>query len=259
MWKKTKVDNKRRKEVSESMLKELLHQRKWKFNRPKHIPPDATPIPEAEKQEILRLLKNPGEDEIILFGDEADFELLPYLGGAWMPEGKQLKIPTPGNNQILCCFGFFNPHDGAFYYKLVVTRSNKTALNFIAFLHQIRYQFPDKKIHIVIDNASIHRENTKLFKAFRENYGDHVITHFLPTKAPILNPIERFWKFLKKRIACNWLYETLEDLRAAFMTFIWHYRKKYISYNFNIKKLIRIWKKFPTIEEQQEEQHRDAA
>ncbi|WP_372365497.1 transposase [Candidatus Uabimicrobium sp. HlEnr_7] len=66
------------------------------------------------------------------------------------------KISTPGCNQVLCMFGFFNPHTREFFHKFVNGRKQKMAKNFIASLHQIRAQFKKKKIHIVVDNASIH-------------------------------------------------------------------------------------------------------
>lgn len=242
----------RNKKISQSGLKEVLRKRNWKWNRPKQIPPSAEPIKEEEKQEILRLLKNPGEDEVILFQDEMDLELLPRITGAWMPVGKQLEIPTPGKNQITCIFGFFNPHNKDFFYKMVRTRSQKTAKNFIAALHQIRHLHPGKKIHIVVDNAIIHSLKTKLLKRFREVYAEQVVIHFLPKRCPILNSaIERFWSFCKLRVATNWFYETQDNLEKGFRRFIWHYRRGEVVYNFDIQKLIRIWEKHPTLEEQQ--------
>jgi transposase len=108
------LKRRRSKDISPSALKKILKKQKWKWNRPKQVPPNAEPIRETEKQEIIRLLKNPREDEIILFEDEMDLELLPRISGAWMPEGKQLEIETPGQNKITCIFGFFNPHNKNF-------------------------------------------------------------------------------------------------------------------------------------------------
>ena len=232
--------------LSASGLKNILHKRGWDFKRPKLIPPEAEPIEEQEKQEILRLLEKPNDNEIILFSDESDLELLPYLTGVWKEKGSELKIPTPGKNQILCIFGFFNIHNKDFFYKAVYGRAKKTAKNFIASLHQIRRQFKGKKIHIVVDNASIHSKKTKIFNKFREKYQDEIIIHFLPKRAPILNPIERFWQYLKKKVASNWLYDSIDSLKAAFRCFIWQYREKKIRYNFSIGNLIKIWKNFPS-------------
>ncbi len=207
----------RQKSVSISMVRSVLEQNNWQFNRPKYIPPEVCPLEQEEKACIMRLLTNPKPEEVILFGDEADFEWLPYLKGAWMPKGEQLKIPTPGYNKVLCCFGFFNPHTKGFFYKLAYSRANKTAKNFIAMLHQIRAQFLGRIIHLVVDNASIHDRHTKLLKQFRQGYGRQIIIHFLPKRTPILNPIERFWRFLKVRICANYLYSTFVSLRNLFL------------------------------------------
>ncbi len=239
----------RGKTVGENAVRSMLDRIGWEFRRPKHIPPHVSPLPPEEKEEVLRLLTNPGPNEVLLFGDEADFEWLPYIIGAWMPKGEQLEIPTPGKNKVVCCFGFFNPHTKEFFYKLVHTRHNKTAKNFIAMLHQLRAQFPGCVIHIVVDNASIHDPHTKLLKQFRMTYGDQIVVHFLPKHSPILNPIERFWRFLKQRICANWLYDSVSALVESFRSFIWQYREHNVVYNFSLANIISIWKNHPVIEE----------
>lgn len=239
----------RHKTISTTTVREVLRRNHWHFNRPKHVPPPVCPLPGDEKAEILRLLINPRHNEVLLFSDESDFEWLPYISGAWMPEGEQLQIPTPGKNQVLCCFGFFNPHNREFFYKLVRTRHNKTAKNFIAALHQLRAQYAGSIIHVVVDNASIHDPHTKLLKQFRAIYAGQVVIHFLPKRSPILNPIERFWRFLKQRICANWLYDSLDALVDSFRSFIWQYRERHVVYNFSLANLISIWKKHPTVEQ----------
>lgn len=239
----------RQKEVAESTVRSVLAKNNWHFGRPKHTTPTACPIERAEKDVILRLLTNPRPNEVVLFGDEADFEWLPYLSGAWMPKNEQLRVATPGKNQVLCCFGFFNPHNRDFFYKLVRSRSKKTAKNFIAMLHQLRSQFPEKIIHLVVDNASIHSAKTKILKTFCQSYQSQIVIHFLPKRSPILNPIERFWRFLKTRICANWLYSSLDDLIGAFRSFVWRYRESKIFYNFSLAKLISIWNNHPVVPE----------
>ena len=236
------------KKVSPSLLKALLHHRGWNWNRPKHIIKEVNPLNPQEQLELLRILTNKSENEVLLFGDESDFEWLPFLSGMWMLKGVQAEVPTSGTNKVLCCFGFFNPQDKQFYYKFVEGRSKKTAKNFIASLHQIREQFKGKQVHLWLDNASIHNEKTKLLKGFREKYGNEILIHFLPKKAPLLNPIERFWKFLKGKVCSNWLYEDIKELRTELRHFCWHYREGEISYDFKIKNLINVWKNWPVIQ-----------
>jgi transposase InsO family protein len=133
---------------------------------------------------------------------------------------------------------------------MVRTRSKKTAKNFIAALHQIRYSHRGKKIHIVVDNATIHSAKTKLLQKFRDDYRDQIVIHFLPKRSPILNSaLERFWGFSKLRVATNWFYQTQDDLEQAFRRFVWHYRQGNISYNFSLSKFVKIWEKHPTFEQ----------
>lgn len=241
------LESKRGKKISRSSLKELLYKRGWSFKRPKHIPSVKNPLEESEQLELLRLLENPKENEVVLFGDETDLETLSKIYGAWMLKGTQTKVRSPKKNEVLCCFGFFNPHDKEFYYKLVKGREKKNGSNFVWVLHQLRRNYKGKVIHIWLDNASYHNSKTKLLKAFREKYGEEVKVHFLPVKSPQLNPIERFWKFVKGKVSGNWLYENLRELELAFKSVIHRYRATPDSYRFQIKNLASIWKRWPTV------------
>ena len=48
---------------------------------------------------IRRALRRQGRDHEVLYVDEADVDLNPRIGPAWMPKGTQMAIPTPGNNR----------------------------------------------------------------------------------------------------------------------------------------------------------------
>ena len=48
---------------------------------------------------IRLLFENQRPDELILFADELDIDLLPKVGYQWMLKGTQLEIRTPGKNQ----------------------------------------------------------------------------------------------------------------------------------------------------------------
>jgi hypothetical protein len=48
---------------------------------------------------IRLLIENRRPDELILFADELDIDLLTKVGYQWMPKGAQLEVWTPGKNQ----------------------------------------------------------------------------------------------------------------------------------------------------------------
>ena len=68
------------------------------------------------------------------------------------------------------------------------------------------------RVVLLIDNAPWHRG-----KPIDEALRDHPHLEFkrLPSYSPRLNPIERFWKKLRRRATHNRLFDTLADLKAS--------------------------------------------
>ena len=49
---------------------------------------------------------------------------------------------------------------------------------------------------------------------------DNIKIIYLPPYSPELNPVERFWEYLKDKILKNRVYESLEDLQNEISAFI---------------------------------------
>ena len=69
-----------------------------------------------------------------------------------------------------------------------------------------------QEVVILIDNAPWHRGKT-IDEALREN--PHLTFKRLPSYSPHLNPIERFWKKLRRRATHNRLFDNLADLKKS--------------------------------------------
>ena len=65
---------------------------------------------------------------------------------------------------------------------------------------------------LLIDNAPWHR-GQPVDEALADN--PHLEFKRLPSYSPQLNPIERFWKVLRRRATHNRLFETLADLKRS--------------------------------------------
>jgi transposase len=65
---------------------------------------------------------------------------------------------------------------------------------------------------LVIDNAPWHR-GAAVAKALADN--PHLGLYRLPSYSPKLNPIERFWKVLRRRATHNRLFDTLAELKTS--------------------------------------------
>ena len=71
------------------------------------------------------------------------------------------------------------------------------------------------KIRLVCDNGRFH--TTQAVQAWLHANRDKIAIFWLPPYCPSLNLIERLWGHLKRTVLANVLFETIEDLVAAFV------------------------------------------
>src|SRR3954464_12722951 len=74
---------------------------------------------------------------------------------------------------------------------------------------------------LLIDNAPW-RRGRPIDEALAEN--PHLKFKRLPSYSPQLNPIERFWKLLRRRATHNRLFDTLADLRRSIRSSLRYYQ-----------------------------------
>jgi transposase len=82
-----------------------------------------------------------------------------------------------------------------------------------------RERYPE--VVLLIDNAPWHRGKV-VDESLAEN--PHLRFKRLPSYSPQLNPIERFWKKLRRRATHNRLFETLVDLKASLRASVCYYQ-----------------------------------
>ena len=72
-------------------------------------------------------------------------------------------------------------------------------------------------IYVFLDNARYH--HAKVLKPWLESSKRRVKLHFLPPYAPHLNPIERLWGVMHKRVTHNHHYATFNQFTEAIFGF----------------------------------------
>jgi transposase len=95
---------------------------------------------------------------------------------------------------------------------------------FAAHLRHVARVYPaaaHKRVVVLIDNAPWHAG-----EAVRAALADHPHLELkrLPSYSPQLNPIERFWRVLRRRATHNRLFDTLADLRQSIRSSLSYYR-----------------------------------
>ncbi len=174
------------------------------------------------------LKDSPPDDWTILFEDESDIHWLPVIASGWTRKGAQIHVSTPGNNDKRYCFGAVDYHTGESFFRLSRRKDSKS---FVAFLQQMMSQ-TSKKIILVLDNYSVHK--TKLVRDFVNVHAARLRLVFLPTYSPWLNPIELFWRHLKKQVLANRFFESI----VAELRELWRCLRNIASDRQRVRRLI---------------------
>ena len=129
-----------------------------------------------------------------------------------MKRGQQKALPVTGNRRdYLHWMGAYN-----WLHDTIEARCfpRKTSPNFIGFLEDLLLlRVPHRPVVLVLDNASYHHAAD--VQACLSLFQERVMVVWLPPYSPDLNPIERFWLFLKNEVCANCLYPSLPLLQAA--------------------------------------------
>lgn len=182
--------------------------------------PDPDYAPKAEQLTRYREQARRG-DIILLYEDEVDLNLLPGVIGCWTKRGTQRRIPTPGQNVKRYGFGAVNFATGQLTFRL---NERKNSDGFCALVEQlVQHYCPGDSYHgprvvLAVDNFIIHRSKKTL--AVLAKYADRLTVFALPTYSPKLNVIERLWKYLRRRVTHNHLFQSMTELLAAVEDFI---------------------------------------
>ena len=166
--------------------------------------------------------------EVILFEDECNIKSNPTLTTKWSLKGQQPEIKTYSGYKSKNIFGTVNLKNGDLIYRFASVQNQE---EFIKHLKQIIRKYFNKNTFIYLDNAGWHKG--KKVKEFLKNHSNiHLI--FLPPYSPKLNPVERFWKFMRKNITHNHFYELISEFDNAVFKFFKSTQRK------RIKKKIRL-------------------
>jgi transposase len=151
-------------------------------------------------RELRDLVEDLPDDEVAVYEDEVDVHLNPKIGLDWMVRGQQKEVLTPGQNEKRYLAGALNAKTG----ELIWAESDsKNSLLFIELLWQLHQRYPNaKKIHVILDNYSIH-STEEVAKTLATEAGQRFVLHFLPPYCPDHNKIERTWQDLHANVTRN--------------------------------------------------------
>jgi putative transposase len=196
-------------EVSAETVRCWLHEIGGVWKRAKLVAKDADPH-RIERLARIRLQhEHLHAQEVMVLADALDIHLLPKVGAAWMPQGTQAEVMTPGKNEKHYLAGARHLATGKVLDGLG-PRKNKGLFRELLTLLDTPYPAPQiSRISGVTANYCIHKA-----KAVEQWLASHPRFEWLwlPTYWPRANPIERAFGAVHDKCTRNHKRKRLRDL-----------------------------------------------
>ena len=196
-------------QVSAETVRRWLHELNWVWKRAKLVAKDDDPHRIERLARIWFHAENLQAHEMMVFADELDIHLLPKVGAAWMPQGTQEEVMTPGKNEKHYLAGALHLATGKVLYCLGPRKNNGLFRELLTLLDTTYPARQITRIYVVVDNYCIHKA-----KAVEQWLAAHPRFEllWLPTYCPRANPIERVFGDVHDKCTRNHKRKRLRDL-----------------------------------------------
>jgi transposase len=189
----------------------LLHSMGFTYKKTKAIPAKAKKADQELFIESYNQLKSQGGK--IYFADSTHPHHNAVISYGWIKKGENFEVLSNSGRHRLNINGAVDIQN-----LDVITRTcdwvNADAI--CELLKAIRAKNPDyKKITLIMDNAAYNRSKKVKYLSNKLK----IKLFYLPPYSPNLNPIERLWKFMKKKVLYNKYYELLSEFESACINF----------------------------------------
>lgn len=141
---------------------------------------------------------------VLLFIDATTLRWFPPLRSAWGFRGEQVVVKITGRNAKRVLFAAINPRTG---HRLVLRRFAQRQEDFQAFLRYLRRHYPGRPLWLLLDKAPCH--DAARSKQLAARLGIELL--WLPKQCPELNAMDQLFKDLKRLIAANRQFRTIDE------------------------------------------------
>lgn len=223
---------------SASGAAKLMHRLGFVYKKPQSLPAQAD---EAKQEAFIAyyesVMTGLGNDEMVVFSDAVHPTHQSRPAHGWFPKGQKTAIKATSGRKRLNIQGALDLETFNFTF---VEAEKINAQSTQQMLEKLERSNPTMAvIHVFLDNARYH--HAKVLQPWLENSERRVKLHFLPPYAPHLNPIERLWGVMHKRVTHNRHYATFDQFTDAILKFFrktlpnkWHEFRDTVTDNFRI-------------------------
>lgn len=144
-----------------------------------------------------------------MFFDEGRFGLQSTVSRMWGEKGKELKIKVKQGFKNFYMYSAISPTTGE-NFSLILPFVCTDMMNI--YLEKLSEEYCNRNLILIMDQAGWHKSKELAIPT-------NIKIMFLPPYSPELNPVERFWRYLKKEVLHNTVYETLDNLAKRLTDF----------------------------------------
>jgi len=106
--------------------------------------------------------------------------------------------------------------------KVLATHSKRRRrVEFLGFMNSVVAAFPDRELHVIVDNLNTHKKNEHWLKKHSK-----VHFHFTPTRASWLNQVEIWFSVLQGQSLSGASFTTVQQLQEHIDAFIGKYNQR---------------------------------
>ena len=175
----------------------------------------ADPRKSERMRAIRRALRQASAADEVFYVDEADIDLNPRIGPAWMPKGEQMTVPTPGKNRKHYLAGALNARTGAIVWTEYTAKTSELFLRLLETL--MRTYRRARRLILIVDNYIIHK--SRMTQGWLARH-PKIQLLFQPVYHPWVNHIEKLWKKLHDTVTRNHRHTTMASLMRAVTCFM---------------------------------------
>ena len=194
----------------------LLHNLGFSYKKPKGVPGKAK---RKEQEAFLEEYNEVKDKGLVYFADSTHPMLNPVLSSGWIRKREEFDIKTNSGQERVNINGAIEISTLS-----VVSRSCKkvNGQSMSDLLRAVRRRHPkERNLYMVLDNAGYNKSYQ--VQDLAEELGIRIM--YLPPYSPNLNPIERLWKFMKKKVMANTYYPDVKTFQQELMLFLRGIRK----------------------------------
>jgi transposase len=193
---------------------QLQRRRSWCITTDPEFAPKAA--------EIVGLYLAPPENAVVLCVDEKpSIQALERAQGYLkLPNGKAVRGVSHEYKRhgTTTLFAALNLQTGEVYGKHAARRRR---LEFLDFMNEVVAQYPDREIHVVLDNLSTHKSKHDLWLERHPSLS----FHFTPTHSSWLNQVETWFSILSRQSLHGASFTSVKQLCAHIEAYIRSYNR----------------------------------